>query len=248
MMESPEIVVEQPVDALLADAAVEEAAKQEEQVIDIALATQHAATTEITEDMRVVGFGSSEQPIQFKWMVTFGDLLTLLLCFFLTIVSFSPLNSNNDRPQTQMAVEKQDASGTTIASTSSEEEADRTTASSSGLFFYAEDFVGEVGGLGGDVLNRLTSQLKMPGYLTKSASESLGALLIEGCGEGMDEESWLMALSHVSQIRGQLLDAGISRERIQVRILGPECRGLRSRAEKLKDAKAERVMARLSLG
>lgn len=34
-----------------------------------------------------------------NWLLTFGDLLTLLLCFFLAIVSFSPLNPSPERAE-----------------------------------------------------------------------------------------------------------------------------------------------------
>src|SRR5690606_22976012 len=35
---------------------------------------------------------STEAELHSSWMLSFGDLLTLLLCFFLCILSFSPLN------------------------------------------------------------------------------------------------------------------------------------------------------------
>lgn len=45
------------------------------------------------------------------WLVTFGDLLTLLLCFFLTMVTFGPLG-NNEKTSTNQGVTAPTAAST----------------------------------------------------------------------------------------------------------------------------------------
>ena len=182
-----------------------------------------------------VGFKSTKKLSPFlsgSWLISFGDLLTLLLCFFLTIVSFGPLNpkatlpikgvtsqSNSvTGPEPGVGVGKLGA-GTQVAQsrTSSTENQKELR-----LVFNVEDFLEPTEKLVPAKVIELQKLIKTDGY-------SVGRVRLESCSElKSDDQGWFQALSRGFYLRGQFIDAGIEPKRIELRVVGRNCAALKN--------------------
>lgn len=186
---------------------------------------------------------SSGRPIHSNWFLSFGDLLTLLLCFFLTILSFSPLNPNrelgsvSEKSQTVTAGESLRAAGgvqnavagTALANLGLGDEKATLPVNASvveGLRFWFEesDFVGLGWELSEQSAGRLKNQVVGTAYATKRVT-------IESCLEAAavgEETAWAGSISRILTLRSQLIDAGIPAGLFRYRVLGPYCNEVRA--------------------
>lgn len=185
------------------------------------------------------GAGSSS-----GWLTSFGDLLTLLLCFFICIVSLSRKDPAaiigpqdvmrwNDKKFDQARVEAngETVGGITIAPLTGEPE--KIT-----LHFGREDFAANGEKLSSQAVEWMKSAMFVEGYRTAPQE-------IVACGHsGAPRESadWYRAMQRVFNLRGQLIDAEITTQGIALQVLGSDCSSLQA-----KGSGSESAVASLSL-
>lgn len=184
------------------------------------------------------GSEASGRSIHSNWMLSFGDLLTLLLCFFLSILSFSSLNPSNDRAQKHDKVQgvggpepiladtegRQTAAGTQLANLEGSDEKATLPANASvvnglRLWFGESDYVGLGWELSEVAIQRLKSQVVRTAYAPKRVTieSCLGSTVIG------DETAWAGSISRILGLRSQLIDAGLAPGTFRYRVLGPYC-------------------------
>jgi len=172
---------------------------------------------------------------QMRWLVTFGDLLTLLLCFFLSIVSFGPLNPTQrvleeevtkpDEPINPVMppeIDSEQVSGPTIALTNSD-------TMETLLRFTEQDYVGGGELFTSEASEKMRSELEPEGYEVES-------VVVESCygkPEYPDGRSWFMSVSRALGLRSQLIDAGVSPASISIRTVGYRCDAIREQDEEM---------------
>ncbi|MCB0339681.1 MAG: hypothetical protein KDD53_08755, partial [Bdellovibrionales bacterium] len=149
-----------------------------------------------------------ENAMQSNWLVVFGDLLTLLLCFFVSVLTLHPIGETKHSKQTSEntaeissahSVEPDNAelekSGTVIAQLESQEVLKRKVLLSELDFGDAnEEHRGN--------LELLKNDLIREGYKLRSVQVSV-------CGhqEGAREElSWYVSMERSVRIKSQLVD------------------------------------------
>ena len=168
------------------------------------------------------------------WLIGFGDLLTLMLCFFLSLVAFGPLNQADRQEREALTPEAKKMiqmlklpirlatqSGITIAF--SMDGYPRLN-----FDFTEDEFAAE--GLAAASLARIVNTINSVNYEIREIRLEICTRRKQG-GEGSWSESSLKALG----VRSQLLDAGVKAESIKIRSLGRYCRGL-GQAHKEKSA------------
>jgi len=139
------------------------------------------------------------------WLLSFGDLVTLLLGFFVAIIAFALQNP----PKPQMEIKALD--GTTIAQ-DIPNNASRLSVIEVQL--PASSFDQTTGELGGDEAKTLITQLNL-------SSLKVESVLLESCFEGQsnDRESIrFMVMGRALAIASQLVDAGVNAELIQIEL------------------------------
>lgn len=151
------------------------------------------------------------------WIVSFGDLLTLLLCFFLLALSLSPLNPavrrtiNNSETYLDKSVTTKASSaapGTPLAN-SKIEGGDLTLLK---YDFAPEDFLEPSGALSASGLEKAKRIVVPGGWKVRSVS-------IELCGPQSGEGAsadYSAALNKAMAIRRQLFDAGFERSGLRL--------------------------------
>lgn len=161
-----------------------------------------------------------------SWLVTFGDLLTLMLCLFVTIVSQSPLNPATEQAQNGVSPRSAEQSakysrsivdfqspGTTLAPSNDVEGVAELT-------FLESDFSGEAGELVEASQKAVKNEVIRAGYDVSAAAISTCSL-----DQGASEDAkWLSSVSRSFSLRRQLVDAGIDPSRISVSVRGPWCK------------------------
>jgi len=170
------------------------------------------------------------------WLVSFGDLLTLLLCFFITILSFGGMKPEgstdklgiNGGTQVDAAFSRESNDGGNPAGIElavlSDREADYKEVT---LNFEESDFSqsGEV--LTEAALAGLKRQVTQDGYTPDRA-------LLQTCADreaGSAEYEWYLSLGRALFLRSQLIDAGISPQALRLRVAGARCEVLRRKQE-----------------
>jgi flagellar motor protein MotB len=149
------------------------------------------------------------------WFVTFGDLLTLLLCLFVMLIAL-----NKPGPMVKRAESKQiscgvgngcgvPALGTPLAPEATKE-SKRQSADAS-----EKELVVEV----------TNEQLQDADPFVCPYDLGIGAqVTVETCGDGLNEDSaWFNSLQRALTIRERLILSSIQPDAIAVRALGPEC-------------------------
>jgi flagellar motor protein MotB len=203
----------------------------------------------------------SERAIHSNWILSFGDLLTLLLCFFLSIISFSPLNPANNVPvivEEDQPVEQVSTNvlpdaptgsepGTALANlTSSDAELtpERNRSYFSGLRFWLNE--SDYSGLGWEpseeAAKRIKNQVVRTSYQPKRVT-------IESCfdaGVKGAETVWAGSISRILNLRSQLIDAGLPSGSFEYRVLGPHCNGLRTQ-ETQDPVEAKTAVSRITI-
>ncbi len=171
------------------------------------------------------------------WLLGFGDLSTLILCFFLALLISSPVNPAYRRGNSQLGVEPGDGPfeaqakietvfsdsvkpGTELAKPISDESYKELIL----LRSYYDEEMNIASLLQKSVLNGIDLGVY-----------EVSELSIETCSpnEGIPKETdWYLSLSNALSTRRQLVDAGIRSKVIEVGVLGPWCEVL-----KFKDTK-----------
>ncbi|MCB0337207.1 MAG: flagellar motor protein MotB [Bdellovibrionales bacterium] len=155
------------------------------------------------------------------WLLTFGDLLTLMLCFFIALCSFQRFGSEADGltdgnnsekvPPTHKQAEELSA-GTPLAKTN-------IGGALPGLVLNEEDFSDRQGSL---------SQFKAQelGEFVAQALSHGRELEIESCAEGAQEQVltlWAQSMYRAQDLQQLLTRHGVPPQAIRVRVLGPHC-------------------------
>ncbi|NLF25097.1 MAG: hypothetical protein GX589_05495 [Deltaproteobacteria bacterium] len=159
------------------------------------------------------------------WLVSFGDLLTLMLCFFLSLIAFGPLNRGFQMESAKLTLETRKAiqvlkvprelarqPGITIAFS-------RDGKPSLKIAFGEEDFQKEREELLPTVLERMVS-------IVKSVQYDISEVKIEACridARGSAGGGWQAGSRMALGIRSQLLDAGIKSASLKLRSPGGHC-------------------------
>jgi hypothetical protein len=164
------------------------------------------------------------------WLISFGDLLTLLLCFFLSIVSFGPLNPHATLPKNELTARsdstpstsayKKTPAGTGFALKTHGRFAAARHFGELKLQIAEEEYTDLGGTLSEEAQKRLESAVKSSGYSVLAASVSSCSAL------GSVSSGWFQSISRSLQVRRQLVDAGVSAQAVTVRALGSSCLGL----------------------
>lgn len=207
--------------------------------------------------MNAPSSGVQGRSIQSNWMLSFGDLLTLLLCFFLSVLSLSPLNPANEnrinvKENQEVIQPKQDqpsvtrsnpGSGTALAklSTAGGVLTPEQKASDSNmleLLLSQDDFEG----LGWDL--KAESQLRVKNQVIGTAYP-VRRVTIESCFgsvPGSEETAWAGAISRILSLRSQLIDGGLNPNLFAYRPQGPNCNELTQ-----SESESKKVAARLKV-
>jgi hypothetical protein len=176
-----------------------------------------------------------------SWLISFGDLLTLMLCLFLAIISFSSLSpfvvSAKNRLDSASYMRDEAvprgsfggaAGGTLLAAPEDltadvraaqrEVKAEPPPAEIRKTLRLQSEEVTDAGFK--QVRNRLMQLMSISGYRLLQAS-------LEVCGEAADEEaSWEEAQSRALILRRQLIDTGLESQLLRIAVLGPDCKEL----------------------
>ncbi|MDZ4785048.1 MAG: flagellar motor protein MotB [bacterium] len=144
-----------------------------------------------------------------SWMITFGDLLTLLLCFFISLISF-----NGTKIKGLVEKRHQNNSGTQIA------KIDRET-KPRWVSFSSEEVNSDA--LMGILKERILAvSSKKEIVITDS--------YLEVCSRNDElpaEWNWHESMTQALKIKGQIVDSfSLQSESVKVRVLGPNCGAL----------------------
>ncbi len=165
-------------------------------------------------------------PVNSYWLMTFGDLLTLLLCFFVAIVSLS--RHQQDADAEEMAKEKKEQLVESI------DEVARLTAGASHGAEIALDIdnrnLTEVFLEQGDVdpgKQRLTDSGKV--VLERAVdllSYPVKEVVIETCSRQAEANAWHESVSMSLGIQRQIHDMKVGTPAYRVKSVGPHCTSL----------------------
>lgn len=157
-----------------------------------------------------------------SWWVSFGDLLTLLLCFFLALVGFgtlrisvpATLSNEPGRGNSELGQAKfiSQGDGTPFALYESEPVV-------VSLRYAERDYAADQEMLTAEAAGKLKTEVsKSPYDITAVHVETCATVPGKGAGH-----SWLHAMSRGMALRSQVFDAGVSAELITLRVLGGHC-------------------------
>jgi len=175
---------------------------------------------------------ASKAPAQI-WLISFGDLLTLILGFFVAVVSQTPLNPAfkppiNQESLLQNGVEIPKSEAGTVAGTQfAKAKAKKQVFKGFILRLSERDFVQSKNSLRRRAQYQLKKRVRLVAYRLSTAR-------IESCTEGLGNQSWLGSIERTLLIRRQLLDAGVAPRAIELGALGGNCRHFGSEATKAK--------------
>ncbi|MCB0311063.1 MAG: hypothetical protein KDD42_07500, partial [Bdellovibrionales bacterium] len=174
---------------------------------------------------------SCQKPRPNTWLVSFGDLLTLLVCFFIAILSASPMNPANSTSASSVSAQNYDEkvrrwlrstsrlrSGTTLANYTDE------TGPNSDLIKLRIDLGNQSFLQNGVTLEPKTRrQLKrviaLQGYELQTAA--ISSCSTEG-GAAL-EKAWFVSMDRALEVRRQMIDTGVANKRIELEVVGPFC-------------------------
>lgn len=174
---------------------------------------------------------STGEPISTNWMLSFGDLLTLLLGFFVLLVSVSTLNplipvKNVAQSQPVIPDDRAHAAPPNLASMAGtplaelqEESSARDDLPTLGLKPSLRLGVGEVsegGILIGDGAQKVQTFLR--GMRT-----NVGPLILTVCALGEGAAAWKNSVKRADRFAAELAAQGVGLGMIEVDVLGPHC-------------------------
>lgn len=170
-------------------------------------------------------FPNQPPPPGSSWLVSFGDLLTLLLCFFIALIVLTreatpPASAAEPVTPSQLSrIEVPGAvaalprpPGTTLAANLEEQ-------SRFELLFEEGDFEADGTALSSAARERIENAFAFAAYTPKPVR-------IVACGGGRGESTdagWLESMQRLLELRSQLLDAGADMGRAELEPAGPYC-------------------------
>lgn len=160
---------------------------------------------------------SERRPVATTWLTSFGDLLTLLLCFFLSILSLNPFPATKSSEVPAVERSKQQT-GTTLANASKEVKKREFLIYSHSAGADEQAFLKEVRGM-------LTAS-------NIEQSHSITSVSLEGCSDELEQfegESWFVSMDRTLSLYRQLIDVGVVSERIVLSSVGPWCKKISSK-------------------
>ena len=169
---------------------------------------------------RLLEASSSSTPGTATWMLTFGDLLTLLLCFFVALLSFTTFQEPNSHisagevgeyPAENTQLFTGGFSGATGGHNFALELYDEKSPS---LSFKGTEFQGSQESLTVHARSRLIE------FLASLESKEVSEIVIEACGGG--SLAWHESMTRVLELQNTLLRMVPEYTRI-LRALGPAC-------------------------
>ncbi len=159
------------------------------------------------------------------WLTSFGDLLTLLLSFFIAVIALSPLNPavkdglSVGKHEINSVIEprltKKSSDGTYVAKLSQVKGAKRGLKSLL-LRFSGRDFVLNRNGFRRMAERRLRKAVSLGGYAT-------GLALVGTCSTALGEDAWSRSEEYALALRRQLIDAGVKSAGVKMQVFGPHC-------------------------
>jgi len=181
-----------------------------------------------------------EQKVQNIWLITFGDLLTLLLCFFIALItlsgtgyhsfteavrdSFSENKALEGEGLDDLSQEDSKSFGTLIAQKESEPKLGLVEIETSDATFVELSFreldLANTEVVAGEALKRELMPYFSKDYL-KSQVADVEACSAQGLSSNMP--SWSLAGVRAIQMRRQLIDLGVPAEGLRLRNLGSQC-------------------------
>ena len=169
------------------------------------------------------------------WLVSFGDLLTLMLCFFLATITFKPRlaptkdevthRSNREISEVKPITAASALSGTHFANTHRRQGVIFRSFSPKSVFDFRlknSDFDSRTG------LLRRSSALGLK-RIVSSSSYSFGMIEIHSCVNEVTAdvgEALQSSMNRALAVRGQVIDAGVAANLVRTRILGGDCLAL----------------------
>ncbi len=157
------------------------------------------------------------------WLISFADLLTLLLCAFLMMFS---LNWEKQQHVPNLSKDMDNASqteshGIVIALTGSESKEVKALEQRVEIRFSKDDFAPDGATLKGEMRNKVKNIAISDGYRDATVTLSIAQEANSGEPVGIDRHRLL-------RIAGQLLDVGVPEQKLRYEILGPNQRGSRT--------------------
>jgi flagellar motor protein MotB len=166
------------------------------------------------------------------WLVTFGDLLTLMLCFFLATISLRPLSSTSTSALTTQnnkvstaklnSLVQLKGAGTRLAAKEEELSAPRPAEIRKQVVLSEGSFLRARAELSRSAQSQLNNAVTTDGYEVRSVA-------IQVCTDKkgyVAEKTASLSVERALRVRGQLIDRGISPEALRVRALADSCTGL----------------------
>lgn len=166
------------------------------------------------------------------WLISFGDLLTLLLCTFVAIISFAGMRNqpelrakyidstqevnNNQRLASSNGAEP--IAGTQVANQVARDLAGGADQSAEQLLLLASDFSPD------EPAGSAATKQKIGAAL--AGISSLELVRVESCAtrdSGSNEQAWFWSMGRALEASSALLELGLPREKLQIRALGPDC-------------------------
>lgn len=157
---------------------------------------------------------SIQQKVNF-WQVSFADLLTLLLCFFVALAAGNQFKPPKSEPMNSIT-----ETGTQIAKNQVVE----TDEGSKTLWFAPEMFDSNNFELHVSSLNELENALRSESYIIKRVQ-------VATCDASLNAskaENWDFSMRRILGLQRQITDIGIDKKILVGRLLGPACMALDS--------------------
>lgn len=197
-----------------------------------------AATPVSTLPRAAEGFSSP------NWLVTFGDLLTLLVCLFLCTMSASRQNVSEKKTQPSKNIEviSREGSKTGDALSAGTPLAQHRKGPSSHLMKSGRSFTLDGFGASGTTLT--PSSEREIDLLVSSGGYPVSDVLIESCSSGDQGIAEGAEIERALAMRSRCIDTGIPARLLRIRNFGSSCGVIRAGVE---GATARSVVARMTI-
>lgn len=172
------------------------------------------------------------------WLVTFGDLLTLMLCFFLATISLRPLYVSPHSSVTERKAEtfrtKPDAAvgaetaGTRLAATQLEPSVPQPEEIEVSVALTEASFAGSPAYFSRTVRAQLRKAVFTDGY-------DLRTVTVHACAGNRRYaagQTASLSVERALRVRGQVIDMGVAPQAVRIRALGRDCAALPGRPPK----------------
>ncbi len=181
-----------------------------------------------------------EKKVQNIWLITFGDLLTLLLCFFIAVITLSgagvksfqdamekTASENNDLVRARYSPSRETETGTVVANLRQEAKPALVEVQAEGRTILEMTFSEPQLSAGvepaAEALNRVLTPWTRKDSLKASTADIESCVPLETAAE---EAAWSISSARALAVRRQLIDLGFPDSRLRLRSIGSECRRL----------------------